>query len=254
MNKITRLAAAATISSAALLVGAAPASAHVSIQEGEQQAGAFTVLTFGVPHGCEGSPTTKVEIQIPETILNVTPTRNPFYDVTVEIEDLAEPVTGSHGEEITTRDAVVVYTSNSPLADGYRDALQLSLQIPEDAAGTTLYFPTVQTCEEGSTPWIEIPSEDGEELEAPAPSVKVVEGSGDGHGTDDESDEAEGADETDDTEDEAAAPEADPASVDAAPIASSDDGTDPIAVIALVVGGIGLAVGAGGFMTARRKA
>ncbi len=50
-------------------------------------AGAFTILTMSVPHGCDGSPTTKVEIQIPESVLSVTPTRNPFYDV--EVHDRA---------------------------------------------------------------------------------------------------------------------------------------------------------------------
>ncbi len=74
-------------------------------------------------------------------------------------EQLDEPITGSHGEEITERVAQVVYTAKTPLPDGQRDAFELSLQIPEDAAGQTLAFPTIQTCEQGETAWTEIPAD-----------------------------------------------------------------------------------------------
>lgn len=105
MKKFIHLAVAVTVAGAALLATAGPASAHVSIEEGDQQPGAYTILTFGVPHGCEGSPTTMIEIEVPEPILSVTPTRSPYYDVEVETEELDEPITGPHGEEITQRDA-----------------------------------------------------------------------------------------------------------------------------------------------------
>jgi hypothetical protein len=64
-----------------------------------------------------------------------------------------------HGEEITERATEVVYTAHAPLPDDLRDAFVLSLRIPEDTAGDTLYFPTVQTCEDGEHPWIEIPAD-----------------------------------------------------------------------------------------------
>lgn len=241
---------------------ATPASAHVSIQEGDQVAGAYTVLTFGVPHACDGSPTTEVAISIPESILDVTPTRNAYYDVAITTEALPEPVEGAHGEEITERESVVTYTSKDPLADGFRDALQISLQIPEDAADTTLYFPTVQTCEEGETAWIEIP-EDGQDphsLESPSPAVNVIAAEDDGHGHGDDADHA------DDTEDDAEAAEGEQASTEtddaadditaddevAAPV-TDDDGTDGLTIVALVLGALGVAVGGAGFAAARKK-
>jgi hypothetical protein len=52
----------------------------------------------------------------------------------------------------------------------------LSLKLP-DAAGTTLYFPTLQTCETGQTDWSEI-AKDGQDphsLKAPAPSISITE-------------------------------------------------------------------------------
>lgn len=166
------------------MVAAGSASAHVEIAEGEVAAGSEAVLTLQVSHGCQGSATTELRIQMPESIPAVTPTRNAFYSVDKKTEALDPPIQDSHGEDITERVSEVVDTAITPLPDGYRDTFELSMQIPDDAAGTTLYFPTIQTCEEGETAWIEIPAagQDEEELEAPAPSVQVVEAApGEGH-------------------------------------------------------------------------
>lgn len=161
------------------------ASAHVSIAEDEVEAGSSAVLTFSLGHGCEGSPTTAVRIQLPESIPTVTPTRNAFWDVEKVMTALDTPIEGSHGEQITERVSEVVYMATTPLPDGIRDVFELSVSIAEDAAGQTLYFPTIQTCETGETAWIEIPEDgqDPDELESPAPGVLVVEATdgGDGH-------------------------------------------------------------------------
>ena len=171
-----RAAAAVAVGALVTLGLGQVAAAHITIAEPEHVAGAFTLLTFGVPHGCEASPTTAIRIQMPESIPQVTPTVNPNWDVEKVMEELAEPIEAGHGEQITERVAEVVYTAKTPLPDGYRDALVLSLQVPSDAAGQTIYFPVIQTCEQGETAWIEIPEagQDGEELEAPAPSIQVV--------------------------------------------------------------------------------
>lgn len=159
----------------ALLAQAVPAGAHVSVTPTETAAGAHTLMTVSVPHGCDGSPTTKVEIQVPEQILSVTPTRNPLWTVTKTKAKLDEPLTDAHGNEVTERDGTVVYEARSPLPDGYRDAFELSLTLPEEE-GETLVFPTIQTCAEGETAWVEVASgsQDPEELEHPAPTVTVT--------------------------------------------------------------------------------
>ena len=163
---------------------AAPASAHVSGTPSETAAGSFTVLTMSVPHGCDGSPTTRIEIQVPESVLSVTPTRNPFYDLEAKIEKLDPPVSDAHGNEVTERTASIVYTADEPLPEGQRDTFELSFQVP-DEAGETLAFPTIQTCEQGETGWVEIPSEgqDPDELESPAPAFEITEATAEGgHG------------------------------------------------------------------------
>jgi uncharacterized protein YcnI len=244
-------AAVAVASIAALAVGGT-ASAHVTIAEPVHVAGAYTLLTFGVPHGCEESSTTQVRIQIPESIPQVTPTVNPNWDVEKVMTQLDEPIEAGHGEQITERVSEVVYTAETPLPHDLRDALVLSLRIPDDAAGQTLYFPTIQTCEVGETAWIEIPEagQDGEELEAPAPSIQIVAAAGadgaaaNGDAAGGEAAGAEGA----------AGAEASGEAAAAAVDADDDDDSDAsngLAIAALVVGLVGL--GVGGFALARTR-
>jgi periplasmic copper chaperone A len=176
MSRTTaRLFAVPVTAAAVTLLAAAPAGAHVTGSPSDATAGAFTVLTMSVPHGCDGSPTTRIEIQIPESVLSVTPTRNPLYDVETTTEQLDEPITDEDGNEITERTGTVVYTAKTPLPDGQRDTFELSFQVP-DAAGEMLAFPTVQTCEQGQTGWVEVPEEgqDAEELEHPAPAFEIL--------------------------------------------------------------------------------
>ena len=238
-----RLVKRGAILSAAAGVGvfavAGFASAHVSIEESEVQAGAYELVTLSVPHGCDGSPTTEVRIQMPESIVAVTPTINPGWDVEKVMLTLDEPMTDSHGAEITERVSEVVYTAKTPLPDGFRDTFTLSLRIPDDASGT-LYFPTVQICEEGESGWIEIPAEgqDPEELELPSPAVAVVAPSGEagGHGGSD----AATTEATETTEVAAT----DGGDEDSATDDSGDGTSNGLAIAALVVGVLGLGTGA----------
>lgn len=159
---------------------ATPALAHVTVTPAEGEAGSYAVATINVPHGCDGSATTKVAIQIPEQLLTVTPTRNPLWDVTKEMVTLDTPGRDSHGNEVTERVGQVVYTARAPLPDGYRDAFELSFQVP-DSVGETLTFPAIQTCEKGETAWTEVAAEGAEEPEHPAPAFSVLEAEGEEH-------------------------------------------------------------------------
>lgn len=228
----------------ALALGVAgPAAAHVTITPTETGAGSYTVLTFAAGHGCDGSPTTKVAIQVPEGINSVTPTRNPLYDVEKVMQTLDTPIEDAHGNELTERVDQIVYTAKTPLPDGQRDAFELSLQLP-DAAGETFHFPTIQTCEQGENPWTEIVAEGAEEPEFPAPSVTVTEAEGDAHGA------ADTATHEEDTESAVVESDAEPAAAEAD---DSDNGT-ALGVAGLVAGLLGLAAGVTALVTSRRKA
>ena len=88
LRTLTRLGALPLALGAVVLGVAAPASAHVTISASTTAAGAFAVLTLSVPHGCDGSATTEIAIQIPEEVNAVTPTRNALWEVDKQVEDV----------------------------------------------------------------------------------------------------------------------------------------------------------------------
>ncbi|WP_161606123.1 YcnI family protein [Microlunatus speluncae] len=155
---------------------AIPAAAHVSVKADQAVAGGYAVLTFAVPHGCEGSPTTKIAIKIPESVTSTKPTVVADWQVEAPQVKLAQPQTDSHGNQITERVDQVIYTAETPLPDALRQTFEVQVKLPEDAAGTTLAFPVVQSCVQGETAWIQVAAagENGEELEHPAPAIKIV--------------------------------------------------------------------------------
>ncbi len=182
IRRFTLPTLATTGALALVALSAGAAGAHVTVTPSTTAAGSYAVLTFSVGHGCEGSPTTKLAIAMPEEIPEVTPTVNPGWDVRKVSETLAEPITDDHGNEVTERTGQVVYTAKTPLPDGFRDTVELSVKLPE-AEGETLAFPVVQTCEQGETRWTETAADgqDAEELASPAPVLTITEASGEGH-------------------------------------------------------------------------
>jgi uncharacterized protein YcnI len=231
--KTTALAASALIAGGFLAL-AAPlsASAHIDIDPSSAAAGSYSVLSFSLPHGCAGSPTTSISIAIPQSIVSVTPTVNPLWTVAKTETPLATPITDGDGNSITSRIGGVVYTAITPMEDGLRTTFELSLMLPTDAAGTTLEFPVVQTCVTGSTNWDAHTVEGEAEPEHPAPSIAVTAAvAADGHG----------AAHTDTTTDSAG---------------TSDAAAGAPDVLARVLGVGGLVVGVVGIVlaiTARRK-
>jgi uncharacterized protein YcnI len=233
----TALTATTALAAGTLLAIAVPlsASAHIGVAPTSTAAGSASVLTFALPHGCDGSATTAFAIDIPESITSVTPTVNPNWDVAKVPVNLDKPLDDGHGNSITSRVGQVVYTAKAPLADGLRDTFALSLTLPVDAAGTTLAFPVVQTCEVGATTWDQVAHDGEAEPEHPAPSITVTAAvAGDGHGHADAA-----------------------AAADAAGSAAGSSGTgSPGDVLARVLGIGGLVVGAVGIVlatTSRRR-
>ncbi len=227
--------AASALAAGTFLALAAPlaASAHIDVDPSSTAAGSYTVLSFSLPHGCDGSPTTAISITIPESIVSVTPTVNPAWTVAKASVDLADPITDGEGNTISTRIGEVVYTAITPMEDGLRTTFDLSVPLPADAAGQTLEFPVLQTCVTGSTTWDEHAVEGEAEPEHPAPAITVTEAvADDGHGH-----------EAAETEHEEAAAGAD--------TAGSDVLARVLGVGGLVVGAIGIVLAVTGRRTKR---
>lgn len=225
---------------ALMLAGATVASAHVGVTPDKTDANSYALLTFGIPHGCDDSGTTKVTITLPEELNDAQPTVNPNWTVEKVVEQLPEPKKLADGATITKRTSQIVYTAKAPLKPELRDALVLSVKLP-DAAGKTLHFPTLQNCEQGQTDWSEI-AKDGQDphsLEAPAPSLTVTAAAVDGHGSHSPTSTA-------------AAGTADTAQ--ASSVASvSDDGAQARSWAGLVAGFGGLALGGAALIRGRKR-
>lgn len=216
-----------------------PAGAHVTVDRDEVPAGGYTQVTLTVPHGCEDSPTRQLAVQIPEGILNAAPQVVAGWDVETTISELAEPIEGGHGEAQTERVSEITWTAQpgNELPSPFRQTFTIGFKAP-DTVGQTLAFAAVQTCPDGEVAWIEETSADGEEPDHPAPFVVVGEAQGEGHGSSDAGDDADGAGEAPAGDgEEATAPVGEATSGD------SDGGTDGVAVGGLVLGALGLAAG-----------
>lgn len=219
MKRTIALSSAALGAGALLALAAAPiaASAHVSVDASTTAAGSYSVLTFSVGHGCEGSPTTTVAISIPESITAVTPTVNDGWTISRVTETLDEPLAEEDGDAITERTSQVVYTASTPLAADQRDTFQLSLALVGEE-GDVLEFPTLQTCEVGERLW------SGEEV----PSVTLTAATGEGH------------------HGEAAADEAAAEHTETTATGSDDVLARVLGIAGLVVGAVGIVIGVTG--------
>lgn len=200
----------AGVASAAALALPATAGAHVTLQPNSAPAGGFTVENVRVPNESGTASTTKVDLKLPDGFAFASYERVPGWTAKITRTKLAQPIKTDDGE-IGEQVSRIVWTANSDatgIQPGQFQDFSLSVQIP-GKAGDTLTFKAVQTYSDGEIArWIGAPDAD-----KPAPQVVVTAA------------EAEhGASATDKS--------------------GKDDGTDTLAVIALIVGALGLGAGA----------
>jgi uncharacterized protein YcnI len=217
----------ATIASiTALLAVPAAAQAHVTLQPNEVTAGGFTRLDVRVPNERDDASTTKVEVKFPAGFTSVSTEPVPGWTVKETRSKLAQPQTNDEGEQITDRVDTITWTGDGrqgKIGPGQFQDFGLSVAVP-DKPGNSLTFKALQTYSNGEVVrWIGAPDAD-----EPAPQVKLTSG----------------------TAGPAAAP-AQPAEADD----SSDSGAPTwLAVLALVVGALGLIAGVGALTRARKRA
>jgi uncharacterized protein YcnI len=150
------------------------ADAHVTLENRQATPGSYYKAVFAVPHGCAGSPTVKIRVQIPEGVIAVKPMPKPGWSL--------ETVKGKyatsyelHGATVT--EGVREVTWSGRLADDNYDEFVLATFLTGSLQpNTTLYFPVVQQCEQGTSRWIELPQEGkpAQDTKSPAPGVKLT--------------------------------------------------------------------------------
>jgi periplasmic copper chaperone A len=171
MSKIRHSLVCAAVAS----LMASSASAHVTLDNRQATIGAGYKAVFAVPHGCAGSATTKIRVQIPEGVIAVKPMAKAGWNVEV-IKGKYAAEYDFHGTKFSEGVKEVVW-SGGKLPDDYYDEFVISTFLTGALKpDTVLYFPTVQECEQGVSRWIEIPEGDhaAHESKWPAPGVKLM--------------------------------------------------------------------------------
>ena len=178
MSTIIKAASAALVLAMSPVAGA---QAHVTFEKSEAKAGAGYKAVLRVGHGCDGSPTTALSVTIPDGVVAVKPMPKPGWTLAVKDGAYATPAT-IHGKKIESGVRQIDW-SGGKLEDGQYDEFVFVGQIAGAKPGATLYFPVVQTCENGENRWVQIPA-DGQSphaLKAPAAMLKIA-AADDGHG------------------------------------------------------------------------
>lgn len=170
--RVSIIAAAAALSSAAWVL---PAAAHITLEQQEASLGSTYKAVFRVGHGCEGSPTVRVRVQIPEGVISVKPMPKPGWTVET-VKGAYEKTYDYYGTPVSEGVKEVVWSGGS-LPDEFYDEFVLRAKLTEGLpADAMLYFPTVQECEQGAERWIEIPAagKSADDYEQPAPGLKLL--------------------------------------------------------------------------------
>ena len=131
---------------------------------------------FQVGHGCDGSATKGIAIEIPPGFRGAKPMPKAGWTVTTKVGKLATPYE-SHGKQVLEDVAMVRWVADSKkasLTDAQFDQFTVRGSLSE-AAGP-MWFKVLQTCEKGSTHWREIPAagESTAGLQSPAPMLQVT--------------------------------------------------------------------------------
>jgi periplasmic copper chaperone A len=253
----------ATLGAALALVLCLPAaaSAHVSVHPNTVPAGAFATLDVRVPGEEEGAYAWKVAMQLPPGFIDADTENVPGWSVETKTKKLAKPIETDDGpidEEVSE----IIWTGDKKegkLENGTFVQFPLSVAIPESAEGKPLAFKTLEYYSNGNVArWIGSP-----EAEFPAPTINVTakgglieEVAGGEAGPSASEVPGEGTAESAAAGGEAEGPSGMQMKMgsEAKAAGSSGGGSDnTLAIVALVVGAIGLLVGVASLFVVRRS-
>lgn len=219
-----RAGAVLALAATAALAGAAPALAHVTAQPGQAEQGGYAVIALRVPTESDTAGTVKLQVTLPaeHPITSVRTTPRPGWTATTTRAALEPPIQRT-GRTITEAIRTVTWTADPGTRIGPGEFAEFPLSLgPLPTDTNMLVLPAVQTYDDGEVvAWDQPPAADGSEPERPAPSVMLT------------------------------APE----EAEALPVAA---GVDPTARwlggAGLLVGALGLGVGADSLLRTRRTA
>lgn len=159
---------------AAACAWSASAFAHATLETKEAAIGGAYKAIVKIGHGCEGTATLKVRVQIPEGVISVKPMPKAGWTLDTVAGRYAKPYK-YYRRELSEGVKEIVWTGK--LLDEHYDEFVFASYLTDSlAANTTLYFPVTQECEKGARRWVEIPAagQDAHALKSPAPGVHLT--------------------------------------------------------------------------------
>jgi uncharacterized protein YcnI len=162
------------VAGAMMLAAGGTAGAHVTLETPEAPVSSTYKAVLRVGHGCEGSPTVAIRVRIPDGVIAVKPMPKPGWDLTTKVEPYPQPV--KYFEDTLTEGVREIAWSGGKLPDEWYDEFVFRARLPDEGAGSTVWFPLVQECETGVHRWIEIPAEGktADDYKEPAPGVRLT--------------------------------------------------------------------------------
>lgn len=227
---------------AGALIAPASAQAHISLHPNTIPAGAFVTLDVRVPGEQEGAYVTKVDVLFPPGFTGVDYENVPGWSTNVIETKLATPIKEG-GETINADVSQIVWTWTGPPGKVNNNQFinfPLSLAIPGNTAGQALEFKTVQTYSNGQVVhWID-PSLTAEH---PSPRINVIAKGG---VIEDIAGEEAGPTAGQTGSGQSSAPST-------VATTSSSGASKGLGIAALILGALGLLVGLGALVIARRN-
>ena len=134
------------------------AYAHVVLAEPQAVAGSYYKATLRVGHGCSGSATTGITLQVPAGFQGAKPQPKAGWVVSTRKAKLAQPY-ASHGKTVTEDVVDISWQAATPdaaLPDDFFDEFAWMSRVPEQAGA--VWIKVLQTCVHGQNNWADVPA------------------------------------------------------------------------------------------------
>jgi periplasmic copper chaperone A len=157
------------------VLGAAPASAHVTAQAPDAVQGGYSIVTLNVPNESATAGTVKLDVKVP-TQYAVTTARTepvPGWTATVTRAPL-DPPAQVGGKTVTEAVSGITWTADPGTRIGPDQYQRFAISLGPLPAADRLVLPATQTYDDGEVVAWDEPPADGAEPQQPAPVVALA--------------------------------------------------------------------------------
>ena len=159
----------------AFLVFANASHAHIVLTDPQAHTGSYYKASLRVGHGCNGSPTTAITVQIPSGFEGAKPQPKSGWTTEVKKAKLDKPY-NSHGKRID-EDVVELrwfaLSKDNALPDEQFDEFSFMAKLPDQTG--PVWIKVMQSCEKGQNDWSQTPAKgvSAQGLQSPAALLMI---------------------------------------------------------------------------------